>query len=114
MSAVDVLAVPHALSVAEVAYLNELAAEITANGQPSGDLMIELQAAHDRRRDFGMEMLEGKSRRSQQVRRVLGTAVFVQANLRSTFDTLAIGEADEYRVAWLQSAALARCKGEKA
>lgn len=57
------------------AYLDELAADIAAHG-PSGDLMRDLQDAHQRRQAFALEMAAGQTDRAKMAREALCAAVY--------------------------------------
>lgn len=57
------------------AYARELAAEIVANGNPHGDLATEMEAAHQRRQAFALEMAEGRTARARAFRSAMERAV---------------------------------------
>ena len=65
------------LTKIEEAYLNELAADIAANGCLAG-MSIEkaIEAAHDRRQAFALEMAAGATKRAQMARRALQATVW--------------------------------------
>lgn len=67
-------------------YLAELAAEIVANGNPAGDVIEEMKAAHQRRCDFAREMAAGESGRAKKVRRVLAAKVWTSEQTRKTLN----------------------------
>lgn len=75
-----------------IAYLKELGAEIAANGDPSGDLLAEMKAAHARRQRFAEEMIAGKSDRSRKIRQILGAKVYgtivARHAIRTTLDRM--------------------------
>jgi hypothetical protein len=65
------------LSQADVAYLNELAADIAAHGGLGAQTIAEAMAqAHKRRQAFIREMLDQSSQRSRDVAKVLCTKVY--------------------------------------
>lgn len=112
MSKVDVLAVNHSEipNSSFGLYLKELAAEIVSNGDPSGDLLEEMQAAHARRRRFAMEMAEGRTDRAKKVREAICTAVYCTATIRRMFDRMQEREDDVVRTRLISEghAAMAR------
>jgi len=69
-------------------YLSELAAEVLANGNPDGDIAVEMQAAHERRAAFAREMLDGKTERSRIARRVICANVYSSAIARSSIESV--------------------------
>lgn len=69
-------------------YLDELAAEIVARGNPAGDLQAEIKAAHERRQKFAAELLVCETRRTRLAKRVLSTSVFFQVNVRNEMVSL--------------------------
>lgn len=78
---------PARLDDATIAYLNELAAEIVACGNPAGELWTEMKAAHERRRRFALEMAAGTSDRAQQVRQILAATVYGTVTARGAIRT---------------------------
>ena len=63
------------LNAAEVAYLNQLAADIAENGGPTGDMMADMRAGHARRQAFMQEMANGNTARAQHARRALTVSI---------------------------------------
>lgn len=57
------------------AYLDELAADLAAHGQ-SGDMLKDMQQAHERRQAFALEMAEGKTERARMAREALQAVIY--------------------------------------
>ena len=57
-------------------YMAELAAEIVANGNPAGDLIEEMQAAHARRQAVAADMAAGKSIRAIAARKLIAARIW--------------------------------------
>lgn len=56
-------------------YLDELAADIAAHG-PSGNMLKDMQQAHERRQAFALEMAEGKTERARMAREALQAVIY--------------------------------------
>lgn len=69
------------------AYLSELAADIVANGGPTDDPVADIQAAHERRREFIAEMLAGRTDRSQMAVKVMAARVYGAAAARAAAES---------------------------
>lgn len=64
-----------------LAYLNELAADIVANGGIEVTTIENaLQIAHDNRQLFAAEMAVGETRRAKMARAAIGTSVWIAFN----------------------------------
>jgi len=70
------------------AYLDEIAAEIVAHGNPEGDIAEEMKAAHQRRTAFAAEMRDGLSVRAKQARKLLTHCVHEDVRRQSATDRL--------------------------
>ena len=90
------------LDPAAVAYLNELAAEIAAAGAVPTDVFDAMQVAHERRRAFAIEMMEGKTDRAKQARRILCAYVYGRLVMRGAIDTALTALEHQVREAWRQ------------
>lgn len=76
-------------------YLNELAADIAANGGFENKSLEEaIQAAHQRRRDFAMEMAVGSTRRAQMARKAIQASVWHGAQVVVAKERLAMQARD--------------------
>ena len=65
------------------AYLSELAADIAEHGGLEGKTMEQaIHDAHQRRRLFAMEMIEGKTVRAKMARKAMGTSILITATSR--------------------------------
>jgi len=65
------------------AYLRELAADIAAHGGLEGKTMDQaITEAHQRRRMFAIEMIEGKTDRAKMARKAISTSILIQATNR--------------------------------
>ncbi len=64
-------------------YMQELAAEIVANGNPNGDIREEMKAAHERRQAFALEMAEGVTPRSRRARAAIKFALHESSRRRN-------------------------------
>ncbi|QDS15753.1 hypothetical protein [Xanthomonas arboricola] len=82
-----------ALDTATKAYLNELAADIAAQGDPNGDLFAEMEAAHRRRQAFASEMAQGRTDRAVRARRILGVQIYGDALVSSEIERMAESDA---------------------
>lgn len=69
-------------------YLAELAADIREHGNPDGDLLAEMQAAHERRQTFAQEMATGHSTRAKQARIALATKVWLNVTTQHAVERL--------------------------
>lgn len=100
-------------------YLSELAAEIVAAGDPNGDLIAEMQAAHARRQAVAREMAKGTSDRARIIRRVIATQVWGNVRAHAAMESTLAGLVHEFRperthavaVACLEGCALTRRGG---
>lgn len=86
----------------EEAYLNELAADIAANGGLA-DMSIEkaMEAAHARRQAFALEMAAGATKRAQMARRALQATVWHGAQVVAAKERLSMQARDCVRSALL-------------
>lgn len=79
-------------------YLNELAADIAANGGFENKSVEEaIQAAHQRRRDFAMEMAVGSTGRAQMARKGIQASVWHGAQVIAAKERLAMQAKDSTR-----------------
>lgn len=79
-------AVPQ-LPAAVLAYLDELAADIAANGGLEGkSIEVEIAAAHQRRSRFHDEILHGRTLRAQMILRLLCARVYADLVAKATAD----------------------------
>jgi hypothetical protein len=86
----------------EMSYLDELAADIAANGGLAGvPLEQALAAAHARRQAFVQEIIECTTKRSQMARKVLQTTVWHAAQTIAAKQRLAMQARDCVRGALL-------------
>lgn len=66
-----------------IAYLDELAADIAAHGGFGDDSPMEaMQKAHDRRREFAVEMVNGSTDRARMARIALCASVYANLVVR--------------------------------
>lgn len=79
------------LTIEEEAYLNQLAADIAADGGLKGQSVGEaITAAHQRRQAFAMEMANGHTKRSKMARKALQVSVWMECNARAAKERLAM------------------------
>ena len=65
------------------AYLRELTADIAAHGGLDCKAMEQaVTEAHQRRRMFALEMVEGKTDRSKMARKAISTSILIEATNR--------------------------------
>ncbi len=84
------------------AYLDELAADIAANGGFEGVSVIDaVTAAHQRRQAFALEMASGGTKRAQMARKALVTSVWIDANVTAAQKRLAVLAKDSTRAFFL-------------
>ena len=93
------------------AYLSELAAEIVANGNPHGDMLAEMELAHDRRQAFGLEMQAGETNRAKKARRLLSVKVYGDCLVSNEIARIEQEEAAGYRLRVLSDSNLSRFAG---
>lgn len=68
-------------------YLGEMTAEIVASGNPNGDLIAEMQAAHARRQSVAKEMALGKTERARIARRIIAAQVWGNVRAGAAVDS---------------------------
>ena len=80
------------------AYLDELAADIAANGGLDGVSVTDaVKAAHQRRQAFAMEMAQGDTKRAQMARKALQTSVWMDCKVRAAKERLMVQAKDSTR-----------------
>lgn len=83
------------LTKKEEAYLNELAADIAANGGLAGMTIEEaLEAAHTRRQAFALEMAACATKRAQMARKALQATVWHGAQVVAAKERLSMQARD--------------------
>ena len=69
-------------------YMSELAAEIIENGNPHGNLIEELGAAHARRQAVAADMAAGKSIRAIAARKAIAARVWTSVQAKRAADSV--------------------------
>ncbi len=93
------------LPVAVIAYLDEIAADIAANGGLEGkSIEVEIAAAHQRRARFHEEIRDGRTLRAQMILRLLCARVYADLVAKATADRAIEQCEDLYNQANLVSA----------
>ncbi|CAN7650103.1 hypothetical protein LJR129_005075 [Acidovorax sp. LjRoot129] len=86
----------------EVAYLNELAADIAANGGLDGrNFEAALAAAHARRQAFALELATRATKRAQMARKALQATVWHGAQVLAANERLSMQARDCVRTTLL-------------
>lgn len=90
------------MTATEESYLNELAAEIAANGGVGDMTLVDaIKAAHTRRQAFAQEMVAGQSKRALMARKALQASVWHRGQEIATKERLAMQARDCVRGVFL-------------
>lgn len=73
------------LDYSELAYLDQMVAEIVAKGNPRGDLLVELERAHKRRWDFAIKIINRETEGFVEARKAMSGRVYDSLNERAAF-----------------------------
>ena len=93
------------LPAAVIAYLDEIASDIAANGGLEGkSIEVEIAAAHQRRARFHEEIRDGRTLRAQMILRLLCARVYADLVAKATADRAIEQCEDLYNQANLVSA----------
>ncbi|MES2877495.1 MAG: hypothetical protein V4713_03665 [Pseudomonadota bacterium] len=94
---------PSQLTPQDITYLNELAADIAAHGGFNGMPVEEaVEAAHERRQAFAMELAQAATKRTQMARRALNTSIWITCQVIAAKERLVMQASDSTRQFFLE------------